>query len=112
MAYWPHSGHSTSNLSRMEVGVVQYFLLHETTIVNSSISESKKVKHLFAYVEWKEHHSNVDWFGASATVCTDMYRDSSFIPAQRIACRCAHALMPVNFGTVFVASPLPIRYSL
>ena len=113
MAYWPVSGDFTSISSRMQVGVIQYFLLHETIVESSG---AKKVTHVFAYVKWKEHHPCVDWFGASATVCIDAFKDSSFIPAQRIACRCAHVLIPVDFGnhseTVFIASPLPIRYSL
>lgn len=114
MAYWPTSGDFTSISSRMQVGVVQYYLLHQTTVVE--YGETKEIKHVLAYVMWKEHHPDVDWFGVSATVCIDMFKTSGFIPVQRIACRCAHALMQVNFSTlsetVFIASPLPIRYSL
>ena len=42
----------------------------------------------------------MDWFGTSATVCSDMFESCSFIPVQRIACRCAHALISVNFGAM------------
>ena len=38
------------------------------------------------------------------------------LPVQRIACRAAHAVMPVDFGhireSVFVSCPLPIHFYL
>ena len=118
MAYWPKCGDFTSISGRMQVGEVQYFLEHETTIIVNG-TESKKVLHVFAYVEWKQLHPNYDWFGTSATVCIDAFENSSssnFIPVQRIACRCAHLLAPIEFPniheTVFIASPIPIHYSL
>ena len=118
MAYWPKSGDFTTiDYSRMQVGVVQYFLKHETMIKNTI--ESKTVVHVFAYVNWKQNHPNVDWFGISSTVCLDMFENescSSFIPIQRISCRCAHVLTEINFDncieTVFIACPVPIHYSL
>lgn len=117
MAYWPRCGDFTSISGRMQVGVVQYFLQYETTIVDNT--ELQKVLHLFAYVEWKQRHPNFDWFGISATVCINMFENSSssnFIPVQRIACRCTHVLAPIDFPnireTVFIASPIPIRYSM
>lgn len=64
----------------------------------------------------KKLHPKEDWYGTSATVCTDLYElgsFSSFLPVQRIACRCAHAVLNVKFDThaenVFIACPIPVK---
>ena len=94
----------------LNVGVVQYFVKH-------TISDIRDYEHVFAYVHWKKKHPQCDWFGSSAIVYIDIDEPLSskcFIPVQRIACRCAHAVIPVDFNgiveTVFVACPLPIRF--
>lgn len=117
MAYWPKSGDFSSiDYSRMKVGIIRYFVKHETTTITTS---TQRVTHIFAYVDWKMNHPNIDWFGISATVCLNMFENdscSSFIPIQRIACRCAHITTEVKFEqcteTVFIACPIPIHYSL
>ena len=116
MAFWPNS--DSIDYSRMQVGVVQYFLKHTTTL--ASDTESNEVQHILAYIKWKEQHPQFNWFGVSATVCVDTFTSqspSNFLPVQCIACRCAYAKIPVTFETnytetVFVASPFPIRYCM
>ena len=73
-------------------------------------------EHVFAYVFWKQSHPQIDYFGTSATVCSNISEPLSpcFIPVQRIACWCAHELISVDFNglveTVFVACPVPLRF--
>lgn len=116
MAMWPGSGGDMfSDQSRtMRVGEVQYFLKHTVTLERNGCTES--IEHIFAYVYWKKLHPEENWFGVSATVCTDLNELSNyslFLPVQRIACRCAHAIMKVQFPshteTVFVVCPIPVK---
>ena len=60
-----------------------------------------------------------DYFGRSAIVCQNENETNgpyNFIPVQRIAYRCAHLQMKLDFDdfdeTVFIAGPLPIRHSI
>ena len=76
----------------------------------------QRFEHVFAFVGWKQSHPQMDWFGTSVVVCSDVFEclsPCSFIPVQRIACR-AHALISVNFSNmvekVFIACPLPLRF--
>ena len=44
-----------------------------------------------------------NWFGISATICFDLFElpgACMFVPVQRIACRCAYAVLPIEIGTV------------
>ena len=76
------------------------------------------LEHLLAYVKWKELHRNFDWFGVRATVCETASEHcySNFLPVQRIAQRCAHVTLRVNFGDatekVFIACPIPFKYCM
>lgn len=117
MARWFGSGNDmfSEQSRRLRVGEVQYFLKHAVTLEGSGSTELKE--HIFAYVFWKKLHPQEDWFGVSATVSTDLYELSgsgSFLPVQRIACRCAHACMNVNFPShmenVFVVCPIPVKF--
>ena len=123
MAYWPGRGNDLDvhgiDYSRMRVGVVQYFFQHSVTMTLTASSEAHKLNHIFAYVAWKQRHPNEDIFGTSATLCFNMYEQESpcaFLPVQRIACRCAHATLPIQIGVVnenlCVACPIPMKYSL
>ena len=122
MAKWPSTGSLLQALSneKMGVGEVQYFIKHSIKVgVDNSHGEIKNESHVFAYVHWKKLHEHQNWFGASAIVCLDIIEEPNaccFIPAQRIYARCAFAQLPVTFPnhveTVFIACPLPIRYSL
>ena len=100
----------------MRVGTVQYFIRHELGYTNGD--DIVREEHVFAYVYWKEVHPHYDWYGVSATVCANINEGVSFccfLPVQRIGCRCAYTIMPVEFGDysepVFIAC-LPLNYSL
>ena len=95
------------------VGVVQFFFHHQAYI-GSETSQ----KHTFAYVHWKQLHEMHNWFGSSAIVCTNSYEAPSAcccIPVSRLFCRCASIVKYVNFNnyseTVFVATPVPFKYT-
>ena len=119
MAFWAGSGNNLLSIDydQMRVGIVQKFIKH--TVTFSSEKHPEKAEHIFAYVKWKKVHPFCDFFGLSATVCIDLFEPPgvcSFLPVQRIACRAAHAVMQVNFGSlkesVFVACPIPIYFYL
>ena len=116
-ALWLRKGDNLQSIDNgiMQVGVIQYFLVHYLIFMENN----DKVKHVFAYVLWKQPHRNRDYFGTSAIVCEQSFEQPNaccFIPVQRIACRCAHATMPVKFDditeTVFVACPIQIKYTM
>ena len=121
MAFWPGRGIDLSaiNYSRMRVGVVQYYFKHYAIVCSQNNIKEKKYIH-FACVHWKQRHPNEDWFGNSATVCFDMYESPSvfsFIPVQIIANKCAYCnltleIIPNVPEKLFVACPVPVRYSL
>ena len=122
MAFWPSSGDSfrTIDYTRMRVGEVQYYIKHTikvSTTIDSGPSHQVDETHLFAYVSWKKQDPHYNWFGISATVCSELEEESGaccFIPVQRIGSRCAFSLLPVDFPThsetVFIACPIPIKY--
>ena len=55
--------------------VVQYFFKHSVTLCNlkENLSSKLNVKHMFAYVCWKQKHPIEEWFGISATVCVNLF---------------------------------------
>lgn len=122
MAFWPGSGNSLCSIDygRMRVGIVQYFFQHSVTLGSiSNTSHPETFDHLFCYVYWKKLHPHGDWCGVSATLSTDIFETPaacSFLPVQRIGFRCAYATLPMNFIThtenVFVACPIPMKYSI
>lgn len=110
MANWSAMGDFSTPSTR--VGEVQYFFKHTVTFELNGSKES--MEHV---LYWKKLHPKEDWYGISATVCTDLYQlnnSSSFLAVQRIACRCAHAILNVKFDThaesVFVACPIAIKF--
>ncbi len=119
MANWSVSSDNifSEESNRMRVGEVQYFLKHVVTFERNGTKDT--IEHIFAYVYWKKKHPSEDWFGTSATICTDLYElnGNSFLPVQRISCRCAHATLKVQFDShtpdsVFVACPIPVKYCI
>lgn len=121
MAFWPSRGSCLNNIdySKKNVGVIQFFIQHSYSYCTSGNSEVKKEEHIFAYVRWKEIHPCHDYYGVSATVCIDMFEPLNsccFLPVQRISSRCAYIILPVNLNniteTVFIACPIPLKYSL
>lgn len=118
-AYWPSRGNdlSTVNHSCLSIGRVQYFCKHKATFIDSG--KVKHCEHILAYVTWKQKHPREEWFGISATVCVDMDDAPSvccFIPVQRIHAVCAHCVIDMDIcglkETVFIAVPIPMKFSI
>ena len=125
MAYWPGRGNDLRmiDMTYALVGVI-YFIKHSVVFYKdgSSDTQTETVQHVFCYLSWKQVHPNRDCFGSSAQVCSNLSEIPdmcSIMPVQRIAYRCAHAhaSLRVTFAdnyeeTVFIACPIPIKYSL
>ena len=118
-AFWPGSGDSLSAIdyTQKRVGVIQFFLTN-TLELSSEDGAIQKLEHMFAYVRWMKLHPDSNWFGQSAIVSIDIMElpdACCFMPIQRIANVCAHARIPIEFTshteTVFIACPLPLKYS-
>ena len=95
MAFWPGRGDnlSTTDYSRMRVGIVQYFFKHYVVLCNEDMSSKLNLEQTFACVYWKQKHPIEEWFGISATVCVNMFEPTlacNFIPVQHLAKKCAH----------------------
>lgn len=71
------------------------------TFEETGCSSKEAKEHVFAYVHWKEVHPKGNWFGTSATICTNLYELNAnpFLPVQKIACKYAHANLKVVFDT-------------
>jgi len=120
-AFWPSRGQDLKSIdygARMKVGVVQYFIKHQVTLSNAD-NDKTRCEHVMAYVNWKERHTNEDWFGISATVCFNTDDPSSmfsFIPVYRIHSVCAYSVLDVTINQIaeklFVAVPIPVKYCL
>ena len=120
MAYWPESGTSLDNIdySTCHVGVVQYFYKHSVSF-DQDVSYCNKIDHLFCNVLWKQPHPSVasDYFGRSAIVTSNISAAEdamSFMPIQRIVCRCASGEVALNTegNTAFVACPVGMRFTI
>lgn len=120
-AHWPASG----DLLRvdchewMRVGVIQYYLKHSIKVSDSESHVAKQLTHIFSYVHWRCLHPHETWFGVSATVGsmdTEILSVNCFLPAQRIAHRCAFANVQISFPThtekVLVTCPIPLKFSI
>ena len=110
---------STIDYSRKRIGIVQYYLRHSIIIRKVDGTDEHAVEHIFACVIWKQRHPNEEWFGISATICLNSNEPSSmctYIPIQRIHDLCAHCSLKLNIRgyneSVFVAVPIPLKYSL
>ena len=110
-AYWPLEGEEFNfNMSKPNVGEIQYFMRQQTA------SDPYK-ECIFAFVKWRQAHFHLDWFGSSAIVCNNDYVSTnhfSFIPVHRILCKCAYTTTCIKFNAstseeVFVAVPLTFR---
>lgn len=115
MAYWPGPGDLLTNIdySKCRVGVIKYFIKHEIKFQND-VEE-----HVFCYIHWKQRHPHYDYFGQSAIVSSTLDEVETaccYMPVQRIACRCASAVLNVNSEsipeTVFVACPVSLKYHI
>ena len=119
MAYWPGRGSSFNDSSIPRIGEIMYFIKHAVILANDDGPELDTVEHLFCYVNWKQTHPHTDWYGVSAQVCSllnEVPDTCCIMPAQRIAYRCAHVKLSVKFPeceeTVFIACPVPLKYSV
>lgn len=120
-AFWPGSGSSLGSIDycQKKIGVIQFFMTHSLELSsNDGTNTIEKLKHVFAFVRWMKVHPDSNWFGQSAIVNIDIMElpdACCFMPIQRIANVCAHARIPVEFAshteTVFIACPLPLKYS-
>ena len=118
-AYWPTTGSDFSSIDysmRMSVGTVQYFCKHRVVLCTVD-NVKRNADHVIAYVKWNQKHPHAEWYGLSATVCSDMHEPPSvcsFIPVQRIYAVCAHCMPKIQMGTlyetVFIAIPIPTRF--
>ena len=126
-AYWPGLAQSliqsqSNSHERTRVGVIQFYLKHTIKVhdhASQRPGQTKEIPHLLCYVHWKCLHPHETWFGTSATVSSlDIETSSaySFLPVQRIQCRCAFANIKVNFTThtenVLITCPVPFKYSV
>ena len=108
-AYWPTSpGSSLDSCYELKFEFVQFYLLYSVKFSGTNLCN-----YVFAFVRWNKKHCNSNWFGSSVFVssqCTEPLSRYSFIPVQRLAHRCAHGVINVNFGScndnVFVTVPL------
>lgn len=113
-AYWPSNGSSLSTIdySKLNMGVIQYFLKH-TVSMKDKCGRTKDFHHILCDVKWFISHPESHWFGTSAVI-THAFEEgvspTRFMPVQRIACRCAHAIMTLDLPhgneKVFVAIPI------
>ena len=74
-AYWPSEGDFNFNMAKPNVGEIQLFVRQQTT------SDC----FVFAYVKWHHLHSQWNWFGSSAIVCSVDHVPTnhfSFIPVH------------------------------
>ena len=123
MAHWPSSKDLMSGTERLNVGEVQFYLKHSIKTRQQACCDPQTESYAFAYVNWRKLHRHYNWFGVSAKVCVDCFELPSaccFVPVQRIYARCAYTELPISFPledgltqaeTVFVACPLPVKYS-
>ena len=123
MAYWPSREDLTGGSEQLNVGEVQLYIKHSIKIRQQPSCDPQTECYAFAYVNWRKLHQHCNWFGVSARVCIDSFEQPSafcFVPVQRIYARCAYAELPISFPledgltqveTVFVACPIPVKYS-
>lgn len=116
-AYWPVGDCDMSSVNysaRMRIGTVQYFCKHQVTLCLPNSNQYNQ-EHILAYIKWNQRHSEENWYGISATVCSNMYEPAtacSFIPVQRIHSVCAYCSLYTEIATlrenIVVAIPIPI----
>ena len=122
-AYWPSQETSIDTITdstTLSIGVVQYFIKHTVSLVSeTSGNELDNLEHVFAFTLWKQNHPQPSLFGASATVCFNLFENFntfSFLPVQRIANRCAHCIMKVDINDIekslFIACPISRKFVL
>ena len=115
MAVWPTE--SFSDNMEKQVGRIQQIIHHTITIFCSGKLEKRH--HIFCFMEWYIKHSQENWYGTSATMCTNIrYTESScsYLPIQRISDRCAYGNLNITIPPrnsseeVFVTIPINLKF--
>lgn len=116
---WP--AESLTDTTSLQVGHIKKIIKHVVKVYSGVDNTHEEEKHhVFCFVDWYIKHSQENWYGASAKVCTNItYADSacSYMPIQRIAHRCAYGKLNVTISQhsneeIFVAIPIDLKYSL
>ncbi len=96
------------------IGEVQFFCQH-TVKVRKLDGKVFSMNHIFPVICWKQMHSNENFFGVSAVVCSiEPFSTCSFMPIQRVSSICGLSIPIFNDvrETVFVAVPVPLKLCL
>ncbi|XP_065892610.1 uncharacterized protein [Dysidea avara] len=113
MAVWP--AESLSDPGQKQVGRIQKIIRHSTKASGSLVERH----HVFCMVEWYNKHRTENWYGTSATICTNITNSEnscSYLPIQRISHRCAYGnlkvIIPprVSEEEIFVAIPIDLKF--
>ena len=121
VAYWPSKGNTLSNItySYRNVGVVQYYIKHQAKLKDTDVSAAFSDEHIFAYVLWKQEHTQKHWFGISAIVSQTINEAPSmcsFLPVQRVNAVCAYCTLNTSFDElteeIFITIPLTTKFFL
>ena len=113
-AFWPSGGTSLVNYDKAcpSVGQVDFYFRHSVTL--GSDQHTEVACYTIAHVRWLECHSDHNYYGTSAIVCSDSFKESSicsFIPVRRIHSKCAYCKTTLNEEKVIVACPIPLKLS-
>ena len=117
-AYWPVESLTDPLEKDLQVGIITQFLKHKISV--KIPDKTEELTHIFCRINWFIKHNQERYYGSSALLCKDItYAESacSFIPIQRIACRCAYGRLDVvippycTSEKVFVAIPIQLKYS-
>ncbi|XP_065892408.1 uncharacterized protein [Dysidea avara] len=108
MADWPTE--CLSNRSQNQVGRIQKIIRHSIKVFQSG--SIKEIQRVFCFVEWYMKHSRENFYGTSATTCTNItFSESlcSYLPIQRISKRCAYATLKVTTVQICFLVYTPIK---
>lgn len=99
-AYWAGiNGNILATCEHLRVGVLQYFIRH-TINVPTSVTQFKRVSHVFACVHWYQTHLRENWYHHRIIVASpdiDSCGPATFIPISRIFSSCAITSRTVMF---------------
>lgn len=99
-AYWAGiNGGILATCEHLRVGVIQYFVRH-TISIPTSLTQFKKVVHVFACVHWYQTHLRESWYHHRVLVVSpdmDSCGPATFLPVSRIFSSCAVTSKTVMF---------------
>lgn len=78
-AYWPSNGSSLSTIdySKLNIGVIQYFLKH-TMSMKDKCGRTKDFHHILCDVKWFISHPESHWFGTSTVIAHAFEKSHTF----------------------------------